>query len=313
MSAILVNRQFTSQLEKYLNSKNLIWVMDNDADLEGFKAYLLNEKKLGVRSVRVYLSYYNDFNPLKLSEEYIGKFIIKHKNNSTVRAFMKNYLMYHDVDTEEIKFPKSPTGRKPIRVYREITKKDLIKLREFFYRKGFKYGLIFDIIYQGALRRVEVPSIMLSSFQWNIWLEDMDKHCRLVVLGKGNKEREVLINPETANSLANHYIAKYSWETIEEIESGLNQEVPLFVKPNGLPMTDQNIYDFIKKGSQEVMKSRHIRPHELRSCRATELEDKGIPVNDIKVYLGHSKIATTEVYLHRISKKALADVESKLS
>ena len=138
--------------------------MESIKDREAFKKYLLQEKKLGKRTVILYIVYYDCFDVMQLSQEYISKFIVKHKNNPPVRAFVKNYLEFHKVDLKEIEFPKRPSGRMPVRVPREVSRKDIDKLRAYLYGESFKKGLIFDIVYQGALRRVEVLSIKLNSF-----------------------------------------------------------------------------------------------------------------------------------------------------
>jgi hypothetical protein len=63
----------------------------DEADRIGFEEFLTDERRLGKRTIKLYMIYYNLFNPLELSEPYIHKFILKHKNNPVVRAFVKNY------------------------------------------------------------------------------------------------------------------------------------------------------------------------------------------------------------------------------
>lgn len=287
--------------------------MEQD-DLQGFEKFLSEEKQLGKRTVAMYIFYYKHFNPLKLSQDYVHDFILKHKNTSIVRAFIMNYLTYHDIPLENIQLPKkSKGGNKVKRLIRPISHKEIDILRKYLYSKSFKEGLIFDLIYQGALRRVEATTIKVSSFKWDEWLKDMSKFCKLIILGKGNKERIVLINPETTLEILKHYIKTYNLESEPEIIAFITEhkESLLFSKEGGKPLTEANIYCIIKRGSIKVL-GRDVRPHELRHERSSELERKGVSIKDIKNYLGHSRIATTELYLHRTGEESLESIEEKL-
>jgi site-specific recombinase XerD len=132
----------------------------------------------------------------------------------------------------------------------------------------------------------------------------------LLVLGKGNKERFVLINPETAEALLNKHIEKYHLDSMQEINGFIedHKESLLFSKKNGEAFTEKNVYDIIKTGSLQILK-RDVRPHELRHERANELEKKGVSILDIKNYLGHTRIATTEIYLHKSGEESLNKIE----
>lgn len=282
-------------------------------DKENFKDFLLKEKRLGIRTTKIYMFYYSHFDPMRLLEkDYIHRFIIKHKNTSVVRAFVRNYCFeFHKIDPDKIELPNK-SKKKIKRIYRDLSKDEMTRLKTYFYNKNFKIGLIFDLLYQGALRRFEILAVKLNSFNWNAWLEDPNDFCLLTIMGKGNKEREVLINPETANKIVNYYIKKYDWISIEEIKDGMNRDVLLFSKFNGKPLIEQNIYDHVKRNSLGALKTRDVRPHELRAYRAIELEEMGVPMNEIKEYLGHSKITTTALYLNKSKKKVLSNIKEKL-
>ena len=171
----------------------------NPEDALKFIEYLYQIRQLGERTVKHYLSYYNKLNPERIDDEdYVSSFIIKHGNNSVVRGMMKNYLEMKELP---VILPKRAKGNKVKKLIRTISQKEIVKVREYLYNKNFKHGLIFDLIHQGALRRAEVPTIKIGSFKWVEWIEDVDKMCKLIVLGKGNKERIVLIKPEIVEKL----------------------------------------------------------------------------------------------------------------
>lgn len=281
-------------------------------DLGGFMNYLEKELMLGKRTIQEYLFVYRRFDPLKISQEYINEFVLEHKNTTIIRAFIKNYLEYHGI-SEMFTLPKKPKGRREQKVVRSISKEELEIIRSYFYNTSFKNGLILDLIYQGAMRRVEVVTISLGSFFWREWLNNPIDFCKLIILGKGKKQRIVLVNPETAEKIVNYFIKNYKLETMNDIIEFFNKHKDqlLFVKKNGNPLTERNIYAIIKENSIKAL-GRDIRPHELRHARATELERRGVPLRDIRNYLGHSKLATTEIYLHKTGEESTETIKDAL-
>lgn len=294
--------------QRYKNPPCLIIFMEDQKGLMEFYSYLANIKKLSERTIMQYLNYYRmlDLNLLS-HQDYINAFIQTHKNNVVVRAMMFNLLQLLKLDLT-VRMPPSPTGRKKKRLIRSITQQEIDQLKKYLYSISFKHGLIFDLLYQGALRRVEVPTIMINSFQWDEWINSNNKFCKLIVLGKNNKERKVLINSETVERIMNYYKKIYPMNTISEINTFCNSPSLLFAKHDGSPLTDKIVYDIVKRGSKKCI-GRDVRPHELRHCRASELESMKVPIGDIKNYLGHSTLATTEIYLHRSEKESLENIE----
>lgn len=258
-----------------------------------------------MKSVKDYIYWIKDLGPTKLSQPYINQFLQDRGNNSGVRGCMINFLEFAGMK-KEFDMPSNITGRKKQRIIRDISRDEIDLLRNFLYRHSFKRGLIFDLLYQGALRRGEVPTIKLNSFKWMEWLDKLESPCELIVLGKGDKERVVLINPETAERIFNHYNAKYNFKNLDEIRAFANSPSLLFTT-EGKQISEWYVWNVIHAGSQKAL-GRDVRTHELRHCRATELERIGIPVRDIKNYLGHSSLATTEGYLHRSEKESIENI-----
>lgn len=283
-----------------------------EQDLLGFGTFLLQTKGLMSKTVELYLGYYKGLDIARIEDqEYVNQFVQDHKNSSVVRAFLLNYLQYKGL-SKKIDLPMRKTGSEKKRIIRDIDYEEISKLKNFLYEKSFKRGLIFDILYSGALRRIEVPTIKLNSFLWKEWLNNMDGFCKLIVLGKGNKERPVLVNPETAKKILDFYNKNNSFATLEDLERFINSEKLLFSKKNGDPITEKQIYDIVKFGSLKCL-GRDIRTHELRHCRASELEKMGLSPREIQTYLGHVNLATTEIYLHKNEKDNLNRIEKVLT
>ena len=271
-----------------------------------FIKYLAITKGLMDRTVTHYMGYYDLMDHTRVfTELYCHQFIQDHKNHSVVRGMMLNLLAYRKLENV-IRMPPKKTGSVPKRIVRDVGENEIKILKEYLYNKGFKFGLMFELIYQGALRRVEVPTIKISSFKWMEWTNDMTKPCQLIVLGKRDKERTVLINPETVERLFNHFLKKYPLKTLEDIQRFASSDSLIFEK-----LTEHDVYDIIHRGSVKCL-GRDIRPHELRHARATELEELGVAIRDIKVYLGHCNLTTTEIYLHTSDRKSIDNISGIL-
>lgn len=63
----------------------------------------------------------------------------------------------------------------------------------------------------------------------------------------------------------------------------------------------------IDRTENEEMKAKQIRMHSLRHSIATHLIERGIPVEQVRQFLGHSQLESTQIYTH-ISKQQLKDL-----
>ena len=106
-----------------------------------------------------------------------------------------------------------------------------------------------------------------------------------VVLGKGGKEREVYFDARTKIHLQNY------------LNSRIDNNPALFVsllRP----------YDRLKISGVEIrlrelgkrINIKKIHPHKFRRTMATKAIDKGMPIEQVQVLLGHRKIDTTLQY-----------------
>jgi integrase len=280
---------------------------DDEQEMREFYNYLSCTKGLMDRTVILYLGYFKIFDIARISsQEYCNQFVQDHKNNSVVRGMLINLLQFKGL-SKSIDMPPKKTGSVKKRIIRDISKEEIDKLKDYLYKQSFKKGLIFELIYQGALRRVEIPTVKMNSFKWLEWINDVSKPCHLIILGKRDKERTVLINPETVEKIFMYYMNKYQFKSMDDFKTFANSNSLLF--PN---LSEYKIYDIIHRGSINCL-NRDIRTHELRHCRATELEKMGVPIKDIKVYLGHSNLATTEIYLHTSEKESIRNIQDILN
>ena len=279
----------------------------NDTEIKEDDPYLrwLHEARgLSETTISHYNSYYKHFVKGELSQTAINSFLMNKKNNSVVRGFMKSFLQYCGL-TDRFLIPPKKTGKKKKRIIRDFSPNQIKKVKDYSYKVSFGGGLLFDLLYYGALRKIEIMPLKTNSFDWATYFNDpkLNKHCKLLVYGKGKKQREVLIPPIVMNKLLEKYF-----------ESGLiTHEMDVDVWINTLTsdvsqlldgIYSRNINRIIGRNSLKVI-GIAIRPHELRHTRATELEKQGASIRSVQHYLGHSSPQITEIYLHTTQTQSL--------
>jgi integrase/recombinase XerC len=141
--------------------------------------------------------------------------------------------------------------------------------------------LLIELLYTTGMRRSELM---------NLKLEDIDFVNETVkVLGKRNKERYIPF----LNSI------KETIEKYHKFRTDIKTNQPyLLLTKKGEKLYDTLVYriinNYFSKVSSKVKKS----PHVLRHSFATHLLNKGADLNSVKELLGHSSLASTQVYTH---------------
>ncbi len=149
--------------------------------------------------------------------------------------------------------------------------------------EGKRDQLMINLLYATGMRRAELI---------NLKLPDIDFESNSIkVLGKRNKERLI---PMLA-VLKPYFLAYYNERS--KIESG--QEINyVFVSKQGNKIYETLVYRVIDKYFKEVSSKVKKSPHILRHTFATHLLNKGADLNAVKELLGHSSLASTQVYTH---------------
>jgi integrase/recombinase XerD len=113
--------------------------------------------------------------------------------------------------------------------------------------------------------------------------------------GKGSRDRVAYI----ADVNLQHELQRFVRSRREQDATG-----PLFVNRYGSQMRPQSIRSSLRRYAAEVGLARRITPHMLRHTAATLLIETGVDIRFVQRLLGHSSIATTEIYTH-VSDEAL--------
>lgn len=214
-------------------------------------------------------------------EKYLTEYREKRKVSNVTLNNMRRYLsaFFTYLEYEDI-IPCNPVRKtKPVKeakiVKAPFTELEVEKLRESV--KSIRDRAIIDTLNTTGMRVSELCSLNIE-----------DIHDRKTVIrGKGNKERTV-------------YFSETAWHSVEKyINSRTDHNPALFVN-------ERKTEDCIKRITKETVESRLRKlgaensiiahPHKFRRTVASRAANKGMPIQEIQVLLGHSKIDTTMIY-----------------
>jgi len=150
-----------------------------------------------------------------------------------------------------------------------------------------------EFLYATGLRVSELANLKIQSLNL--------KHAYVRCFGKGSKERIVPIG-----KIAKDAITTYLEERTIIVEKLEKTTDYLFLHDDGRKITRQDVYDLIRKLGEDIL-HKHISPHTLRHSFATHMLENGADLRIVQELLGHSDVATTQLYTH-VSKKRLKDV-----
>jgi len=204
---------------------------------------------------------------------------------STVKSFFR-YLKKNGVivrnPAEAVSGPKV-SKRLPAFVNdREMTQviDDPLNYSDDF--RGHRDQFLIELLYLTGMRRAELISLSDNDIDFDA--------CTLRVTGKRNKQRIIPFSDETKEK-----IKKYIEIRDAEIE---NKSSFLFVKEDGEPLYPKLVYNIIHSHLSTISTLLRKSPHVLRHSFATEMLNNGAEINAVKELLGHSSLASTEVYTH---------------
>ena len=139
--------------------------------------------------------------------------------------------------------------------------------------------LIVELFYSTGIRRAELINIK----ERDVSLSDKT----IKVLGKRNKERFVPLLDTVIQTLKRYLKFK------QEFTIGLDE---LFITEKGNKIYETLVYRIINTYFSQVSSKQKKSPHILRHSFATHLLNEGADINSVKELLGHSSLASTQVY-----------------
>mgnify|MGYP003333841346 FL=1 len=184
------------------------------------------------------------------------------------------------VDIDEFIPPKIPK-----RLPKALTLDQVMRLVNSFSddSPGLRDAAIIELLYGSGCRISELLDLNLKS------LQSESNQQFLKVVGKGNKERFIPLG-----SYAKKALDAYLTRARPNFVKGKNVSA-LFVNQRGGKLSRQSVWSMLKRQGK-LIKLSEVSPHSLRHSFATHLLDGGADIRAVQELLGHSNVATTQIY-----------------
>lgn len=153
---------------------------------------------------------------------------------------------------------------------------------DFSRRNAVRNIAVLEILFATGARVSEICTLTPD-------MVDLTNHT-IKIFGKGSRERIIQIeNPDVLEALNRYY------ETFRSdiLESGF-----FFVNKLHQRLTEQSVRVMISNQVAAIGYNKHITPHMFRHSFATLLLEEDVDIRYIQKILGHSSIATTQIYTH---------------
>jgi site-specific recombinase XerD len=142
---------------------------------------------------------------------------------------------------------------------------------------------VLELLYGCGLRVGEVAGLTVDRV-------DLDRG-RVLVLGKGNKEREVPMSDYAVGAIE-HYLR------VGRPAHASDADGPLFFNRRRNPFSERDIRAMLDRYAARMLPGRRVTPHTLRHSYATHLLEGGADIRAVQELLGHASVATTQRYTH---------------
>ena len=202
---------------------------------------------------------------------------------SSLKSYYNYLLKTKQISENPLRDHRSLKSEKKVRV--PFSEKEIQEVLRFFEQEEdfekVRDKLIIELLYTTGMRRAELIALRDNSF-------DLSQNV-VKVLGKRNKERQIPL----LNSVVN---------TIEKYLSLKKEKFPgsenFFITSKGEKVYPTLVYRIINEYFGKVSLKLKKSPHIIRHSFATHLLNEGADLNSVKELLGHSSLASTQVYTH---------------
>ena len=287
--------------------------------IQSFLDYLKFEKRYSIHTLTSYQTDLFDF--IDFLEAQFGAVSLKEVNHSFIRswlAFLKNkglssksinrkistlrsFFKYHlktgaigSTPMAQVISPKI-SKRLPVYLQETDTQKLVLALQQLTEDwKSLNKKMLITIFYATGMRLSELINLKEKQIDFS--------KSQFKVLGKGNKERIIPASKEMLEMIRDYLqLKKKNFEKTDDF---------LLVTEKGKKLYPKYAYLLVNQVLEGASTLDKKSPHILRHTFATHLMNNGADLNAVKELLGHSSLASTQVYTHNTIEK-LKDIHKK--
>ena len=311
-----MKNNFFDYINKYFNIHLVTEIKASNKTIDNYKWSF----KLLFKYIEDKYSYkLQDFTLDKFTKDFVLDFlswIETNRNNSissrnlrlaSIKSFT-SFIFQYEIDNSELirimKIPRKKDIKKKPEVVTEEEIKILLSQPNIKIKKGRRQLAILSLIYDAGLRIDELLSLKVKNINFKNF------NTVNVLHGKGNKQRDIPISDDVMKIL-NIYISDYD----------LKPEDYLFSNPKKEKLSSNSIRKIINKNiklakEQDSSFPDKINPHKFRHSKATHLINKGVSIVEVKEFLGHADLSSTQIYIttNLLQKReALKTIECKIN
>lgn len=236
-----------------------------------------------------------EFNPVEVKPDLIREWIVSlmdkgytstsvNRKLSSLRSFYKYLLRQGVAEVDPLRKIFGPKNKKPLPSFLKEGEMNKL-LDETDFGEGFKGcrdHLIIGMFYATGMRLSELIDLDDKDVDFSASL--------LKVTGKRNKQRLIPFGDELRDAMLAYVDVRN--ETVSE------RSEAFFIRENGERLYKSLVYNLVKRNLSKVVTLKKRSPHVLRHTFATTMLNNEAELGAVKELLGHSSLATTEIYTH---------------
>lgn len=175
-------------------------------------------------------------------------------------------------------------------------------------KKRLRAKCIISLLYSTGMRVNELITLPVSEFKRNYNIKMRNQLESIYIKGKGDRERLAILCDETTNLITEYLKIRHQFVSKNKSQSS-KYLFPSFSKKGCI--TGSYVNRVLKELADNINFPRDkISAHKIRHSFATHMLDNNVDLNTIRMLLGHSDIATTQIYLEVSEKRKLELVKN---
>lgn len=264
-----------------------------------------------------FVEFAGDITPDTITSEMVRKYRLwlnRHKNDRgdelamitqayhliALRGFLK-YFAKRDIVSlapDKIELPKIHRKQVTFLHYDEVIR--LLEQIDTGDESGLRDRAIVELLFSSGLRVSELVNLNRDHVN--------TKRREFMVRGKGQKDRPIFISEAAANWVEQYLAQRH--DSLAPLFISYSKNVEPNTSGDYRRLTARSIQRMVNKYARLAGITKHVSPHTMRHSFATDLLMNGADLRSVQNMLGHSNIATTQIYTH-VTDAHLKDVYEK--